>query len=276
MFSDGVLKFLFFDGKGIVLSLVLLAWSTLSFWRLRREHWTGTFQRIVHLVIIVVSFFIVAFLIWFIFWIVTLDSQFDDVAHITPNYRDWIDRSLIFGALLGSLATAIDRQIVLYSVVRDLSDLRIESSKLVHGDKSKIDSLISQHTKAAKKSVIMFSGRMTYIDRERTQLGSLRGIKFRNLALSPSDAADAAYITIGKDLGIETRYYITADPLIRGRIIDPEIPRISKIILISKEQDHQGKVSYSARVYTRQESELFMDITIHLFEALWANASAGP
>jgi signal transduction histidine kinase len=275
VFTNGVLKVLFFDGKGIVLSLLLLSLGTLSFSRLRRELWSGRLRQTAYIILINLSFLILALLAWFIAWIAILNYQYNDASQITAEYRYYLEASLVAAIILALFFLAVDRQIFLFTTVKNLSDLKIDSIKRIHGEKDVIHALVSKHTAAAKKSVLMFSGRMNYVERDRAQFTALSGIKFRNLALRPGDAADEAYLKIGESLGIETRCYKqNLDPLLRGRIIDPEIPRLSKMILITKEQDRHGKYTYSARVYSRQEAELFLDVSIHLFEALWADQAA--
>jgi hypothetical protein len=271
MFTNGVLKVLFFDGKGIVLSLSLLALGTVSFSKLRREHWTGRLWQVVYVILVCFGFLLLALIPWFVIWTIILNYQFSDVTQIKPEYHYYLEPSFLVVIICALLALSIDRQIFLFSTLKNLSDLKIDSIKRIHGEKDVIHSLVSKHTAAAKKTVLMFSGRMNYVERDRTQIAALSGVVFRNLALTPGGTTDEAYLRAGESLGIQTRYYKNFDPLIRGRIIDPEIPRLSKMILITKEQDRHGKYTYSARVYSRQEAELFLDVSIHLFEALWTD-----
>lgn len=168
------------------------------------------------------------------------------------------------------LIFAIDRQILVYNQLKVKNLLK--DDQVIAGGKDEINSIIKAHTLAAKKSVFLFSGRMTWIERDADYLKNLKVFK-KNLCSKPLNKQDEYRLELIADCDVETKFYTIKDPSIRGRIIDGDIPGRAKVILISKEINPDGTKIYKVQIFTSKNGEVIIDALSNLFDVLWINGN---
>jgi hypothetical protein len=274
MFSEALLKFLFFDGKSVVLWFFSFALGLASFGTIRRSNWTGTILRRLQIWLLIGSALLIAILVWFAAWVIYINISYSDIQGVSSQVRILIHQTFYCSLFIGSISLIVERHILFLKRASAIADLNLDAQKKVHGSKQEISALVANHTRSAKKSISMFSGRMNYLDHDAGTFRNRQDIPVRNLSRKPSSDADKAFVKLGEDLDIKTKFYKGTDPFIRGRIIDAEIPSQTKVVLILKEYDARGRPDYFARVHTRRESDFVVDVITQLFEALWNDAQA--
>ena len=147
---------------------------------------------------------------------------------------------------------------------------RINNDNIISGEKQYINNLIKIHTLEAKKTMLLFSGKMSYIgaDQEYIKLISSK-LTIKNLCNKANNDGEEALFNICNDCGIISKFYPFNDPMIRGRIIDPEIPERTKLILVKKEIDLNGDIYYTAQFFNRNSGDVIISSLINLFDTIW-------
>lgn len=178
--------------------------------------------------------------------------------------------SLVATCLIAMISLCMDRHMLFASRAKHIADLNARfQSRIVGNDKDVILDLCEKHTAKARKSVWFFCNSMSFLERDRTYLEALgKKIEMRAIAKAPSEERDGLFRTFANELGIEVKSF-DKDPGIRGRLIDPETPLRTRLILVNKDIDPRGEYVYSARIYSREDGSTVIDMASALFESLW-------
>lgn len=180
-----------------------------------------------------------------------------------------LESSLGATCLIAVISLCIDRHMLFASRAKNFAELNARfQSRVIGNNKDEILRLCQKHTEKARKSVLFFCNSMSFLDGDRTYLKTLRKIKMRAIAKPPSEERDGLFRNLAVELGIEVKSF-DKDPEIRGRLIDPETPQRTRLILVNKEVDAAGEFVYSARIYSREDGSTVIDMASALFDSLW-------